>query len=126
MTGHGDAQVGCQEPSGLRSRLVILVDQAPKDVSAFHVGGESRDARGVRGDGHCKIDALVRALLVVVAHVLEKDTLRVPAADEQEPIKTLAPHRSHPALGVRICSRRMHRGADDLDAYGGEDLVKSW
>jgi len=83
--------------------LVILVDQAPKDIPAFDLGGESRGVRGVRGDGHCKIDASVRALLVVVAHVLEKDMLCMPSADQQEAVKTLPSYGPHPAF--RVCIR---------------------
>jgi len=42
------------------------VDQTPKDVSAFHLGGESGDAGGVGGDWYGESDAAVRTLLVVV------------------------------------------------------------
>ena len=99
----GDAQVECQQPSGLRSRLVTLVNQVPKDVSAFHAQGE-RDVRGVSGDWYAEIDAAARALLVAAAQVLEKGTLCVSWADAHEPIKTLAPRHSHSTVGVRVCS----------------------
>ena len=47
------------------------------------------------------------------------------ATDEQEPIKTLTSHCSHPAFGVRVCSGRTHWGLYDPHAFGEEHLVKA-
>jgi hypothetical protein len=105
--------------------LVILVDQTSKDVPAFDLGGESTGVRGVRGEGHCKIDAPMRALVIVVTHVLEKDTLCMPSADQQETVKTLPSYCPHPALGVCIRPRSSDRGLDDPHALGEEHLVKA-
>ena len=73
----------------LRSRSVVLVDQAPEDVPAFDVGGASRNVRGVIGDRYRKADTAVRTLLVVMAHVGAQDTFSVATTDEQQLVEDI-------------------------------------
>jgi len=96
------------------------VDDAPKDIPAFNVVGSDSDVGGVTGDRHGQVIASVWALFVVMTHVRPQNALCVATTDEQEAIETLASHRAHPALGVGVGSRSLHRGADYLDALGGE------
>ena len=66
----------------LRSRSVVLVDDAPKDIPAFNVAGNDSDVGGVTGDRHGQADAPVRTLLVVVAYVGAQDAFCMPTTDE--------------------------------------------
>ena len=55
-------------------------------------------------------------------HVLE-----VAAAEDQQPVETLAAHAAHAAdeaFGVGVRLRQAHRRADHADAFAAEDLVK--
>jgi hypothetical protein len=61
---------------------------------------------------------------VVVVDVDAQDTLKLPAAADQEPVEAIAAGGADPAFGERVCLRRAKRGADDLDALAAEDLVE--
>lgn len=54
---------------------------------------------------------------VVMGGVLGQHGGEVSLVDDQEAVGALAAHGRDPALGVRV---RLGRGADDLDAGGGE------
>jgi hypothetical protein len=60
----------------------------------------------------------------VVIDVDVQDTLKLLAAADQEPIEAVAADSADPAFGERVCLRCAKRGADDLDAFASEDLVK--
>jgi hypothetical protein len=124
MTGHGDAQVGCQEPSGLRGRLVILVDQTPKDVSAFHASGESKDARGVGGDWYGETDAAVGAMCVVVVDGLTGHDLELAPVKDQHPVEALPADSTDESLGKGIGPRGSDGRSDDPYSFCAEDLVE--
>src|SRR6266508_4691575 len=66
----------------------------------------------------------VRPVLVVVQGVGREDVSEVAAADDQDPVETLAPDAADPALGMRPRPRRSHRRFDHTDALGAEDLVE--
>src|ERR1039457_1587313 len=40
-------------------------------------------------------------------------------------VEALGADGTHESLRVRVCTRRAHRGADSLDADGGENLVEA-
>ena len=101
------------------------MDEAPKDVATFNVGGKDSDVRRVVGDRYGEADATVRTLFVVVTYIGAQDTLCTATTDEQKLVRTLASCRVHPALGVRVGPRAPHRGADNLDAFRSEDLIEA-
>ena len=84
----------------------------------------SGDDRAVR-DRHAEVDSPVRALLVVVPDVAEKDSFEVTVAQNEQPVETFCPHRPHPALRVRVGPRRSDRCLDYPDALRAEHLVEA-
>ena len=66
----------------------------------------------------------MRPMRVVVVDVDAKDTFKLSAAADQEPVEAVAADGAHPALGERVRLRRPEGGADDLDALATKDLVK--
>src|SRR5262249_10837107 len=65
----------------------------------------------------------VRPVLVVVPGVGREDVLEVAAADDQDPVETLAPDAADPAFGVCPRLRCSHGRLDHADASRAEDLV---
>ena len=63
-------------------------------------------------------------VLVVVAAVDAEHVLEVAAAEDEDPVEAVGADRAHPALGVGVRVRRLHRRPDHLDAFGAEDLVE--
>jgi hypothetical protein len=53
-----------------------------------------------------------------------QDTLKLPAAADEEPVETVAADSADPTFGERVCLRRAKRGPDDLDPLTLEDLVE--
>jgi hypothetical protein len=48
----------------------------------------------------------------------------VAAAEDQEPVETLAPDAADPTFGVRSRLRGSHRRLDDTDSFRAEDLIE--
>ena len=65
----------------------------------------------------------MRPVGVVVVDVDAQDTLTLPAAADQQPVKAIAADGADPAFGECVRPRRAKRGADDLDALAAEDVV---
>lgn len=61
---------------------------------------------------------------VVMLEVLDEDSLEVPAIEDQHPVKAFPAQGPHDALTDRVRPGRRLRGADDVDALGGEDGVE--
>jgi hypothetical protein len=59
-----------------------------------------------------------------VVNVDAQDALELPAADDQEPVETVAADRADPAFGECVRLRRSERGADDLDAFALPDVIE--
>jgi hypothetical protein len=67
----------------------------------------------------------VRPLVVVVPHVLVKNTFfKVTSTPDQHPVQALRPDGSYPPLVDRVGVRRLDRRRDGLDAVEGEDVVE--
>jgi hypothetical protein len=66
----------------------------------------------------------MRPMPVVLHDVDVQHALELRAADDQDPVEALAPHRTDKALGVRIGTRRLDRRLDDLEPLASEDLVE--
>ena len=50
------------------------------------------------GHGSVQAEPTVRAVFVVVSDVGPKDTLKVPASEDESPVQTLVPNAAYPAL----------------------------
>src|SRR6266487_4541734 len=48
----------------------------------------------------------------------------VAPTEDEDAVEAVGANRAHPTLGEGVRVRRLHRGADDSDASGSEDLVK--
>ena len=62
----------------------------------------------------------MRPMRVVVVDVDAKNTFKLSAAADQEPVEAVAADGAHPALGERVSLRRPEGGADDLDALASK------
>jgi len=60
---------------------------------------------------------------VVVGGIALQDGLEMAAPEDEGAIQALTAQRSHEPFRERVRSRCPDRGADDLDAFGGEHLV---
>src|SRR5262249_27010914 len=109
---------------GLRPELV-LVDQPAEHVAAAsaieidHVG-----ERLVVAEWRPLSKRPVRPVLGEMSDVGGRHVLEGAAADDQQPVETLAADAADPALCVGARLRRPHRRLDDADAFGAEDLVE--
>src|SRR6266511_4737468 len=85
----------------------------------------------MRGDGirldkrRLLLERAVWPMRVVVGDVLAQHCLEVGARDDQDPIKTLAPHAADPALRVRLRSWRRDRRPDHPDSFRAEHLIEA-
>jgi hypothetical protein len=123
---------GTPDTALTRSRRVslcgefVFVEQpaesvAPPDMPPVVMGGD-----GSRLDnGRLLLERAVWPMRVVVGDILAQHPLEVRARDDQDPVKTLAPHAADPALRVRLRPRRRDRRADDPDPFRVEDLVEA-
>ena len=69
------------------------------------------------------IQTSVRTMLYVVDYVLGQDSLQMSTTKDQHMVEALTADCADEALSERIGSGSPHRGADDPDAVGSEDLV---
>src|SRR5438045_2924087 len=63
-------------------------------------------------------------VLVVVAAVDAEHVLEMTAADDEDPVEAVGADCAHPAFGEGVRVRRLNWRADDLDAFGAEDLIE--
>ncbi len=119
-----------EKPKRLRGEFVF-VKQPAEPVAAAQsmkrnrLAGQRRfaDRRRLR-ERRPLGERAVRPVFVVVLRVCAHHALEVAAAEDQQPIKALAPQTADPALGVRPRLGRPHRRLDYTDALGAKDLVE--
>jgi hypothetical protein len=73
--------------------------------------------------GRDEREPTVRARAVVVSGVDAQYSLEVAAAEDEQPVETLAADGSHKALGVGVSLRCADRRVDHLDPFAAEHLV---
>jgi hypothetical protein len=66
----------------------------------------------------------VRALAVVVGQISAKHVFEVAAAEDQQPVETLASNGANEPLRVGVGLWCPDRCSDDLDPFAAEDLVE--
>ena len=80
---------------------VVLVDQSAEPGNTDYLTvGTVRGQLGVRG---LEGQPTMRALLVVVSHVLPEDSLKVAFAEDKDVVQRLMPDGLHETLGKGIC-----------------------
>jgi len=62
---------------------------------------------------------------VVMAGIHTQHLFELPAAEDQQPIETLATYAADPALGVCVGVRRLDRCADHDDPFALEDVIET-
>ena len=104
------------EASWLSSDRVVLVDEAAKHIVTIDVMAKW-GSRASPTRRHLEVDASVRSLAVVMAHVLSKHSLEVAMAKDEHPVETFGPDGFHPAFRVGIGPRRPNWGLDHPNAF---------
>ena len=61
---------------------------------------------------------------VVVVDVVDDEALELSAVPDDGAVEEFSAHGADPAFGERVGYRRSYRGAEDLEAFGAEDLVE--
>jgi hypothetical protein len=70
------------------------------------------------------VEALVRAVIVEMAHVLVEDGVGVSFVVDQQPIGALFADAADEPLGIAVRLRRPGRDLDHIEAFGGEDSIE--
>jgi hypothetical protein len=102
---------------------VVLVDHASEDLAAVDRAGEWGDGRRVVVR-RTLLSPLVRSMVVDVAGERVERGGGVAFAVEEDPVGALLADRADESLRVAVRSWCPRRGAHDLDAFGGEDVVE--
>jgi hypothetical protein len=91
--------------------------QRAKDRSAPRLPRHRRHGRYVT-------KAAVGTVPVVVLHIDPQHTNKLPAADDQQLVKTLSAHAADPPFGDGVGVGCLHRCADDLGTGRAPDVVE--
>jgi hypothetical protein len=67
----------------------------------------------------------MRAVFVVVRHVLGEDLLEMTTTEDEESVETLSAGRAYESLGDRVRTWRSNGRLDDPDALSAEHLVEA-
>lgn len=102
---------GCNYPDSRRFSPV-LVDHPAEPVYAMHRALAL--GRGAAWLGSRQREPAMRALSLVVSHILSEGPLHMTPAEHQEVVQALAPHGLNPAFGERVGLARTRGGADDM------------
>jgi len=68
--------------------------------------------------------AAVRAVPIVVLHIGPQDTNKLPAADDEQLVKTLSAHGTDPPFGNGVGVGRLHRCEDDLGTGRAPHIIE--
>src|ERR1019366_1523589 len=106
---------------GRRSRgVTVFVDQTTKDLGPPYGFADVGHPDGGVSHWWQLPQRAVRAVRVVVPLIFGQHVSKLPLAEYQHPIQTLAADRAHPPLGEGICLRRTRRTTQHSDAYISE------
>jgi hypothetical protein len=102
---------------------VVLVDEAAEAIAPLHGAGGWRTT-AIGRLGWQEREGSVRALAVVMLAVAAQHTLKVPAAEDQQPVEAFGANGADEALGVGVRLWRSNWRLDDPDPLAAEDFVK--
>jgi hypothetical protein len=104
-------------------RSPVLVDQSPEDLMASDRGVEAgHDGRIMVG--RVLVEALMRWVVIEMAHILVNDGAGVSLVVDQQSVGALLANAANEPLGIAVRSRRLGRDLDHIDAFGGEDGIE--
>ena len=75
--------------------------------------------------GGCLIEALMRAVVIEMAHVPVKNNSGVSLVVDQQPVGALGADAAHEPFRIAVRLRHTGRDLHNVDAFGGEDGVES-
>ena len=101
----------------------VLVDQSTEDSVTSDRGVEGDDGGGVVG-WWVLAEALVRAVVIEVAHVLVNNSVGVSVVVDQQPVGALGADTADEPFRIAVCPWRARRDLDHLDVVGGEDGIE--
>jgi hypothetical protein len=101
----------------------VLVDHAAEDLVASDRGAERDHGGGVVG-WWVLAQALVRAVVIEMAHVLVENGAGVSFVVDQQPVGALGADAADEPFRVAVRPGRTGRDLDHGDAFGGEDGVE--
>jgi hypothetical protein len=96
----------------------ILVDHSAEDSMVTDRGVE-RNHGGRVVDWRVLVQALMRAMVIEVTHVLVEDGAGVSFLVEQQPVGALLANTADESLGIAVRPRGPGRDLDDVDAFRG-------
>jgi hypothetical protein len=102
----------------------VLVDQSAEDLVASDRGAERDHGGGVVG-WWVLIQALVRAVVIEMAHVAVKNSSGVSFVVDQQLVGALGADAADEPFRVAVRLRRTGRDLHNVDGLGGEDGVES-
>jgi hypothetical protein len=101
----------------------VFVDESAEEVVTLDRVRE-RPAALVAPVGWAERECSVRPLSVVMGHVATEYAFEMAAAEEQDPVETLATDRAHEPLRVGVRLWRPNRRLDYGDPFASEHFVK--
>ena len=101
----------------------VLVDYASEESMTLDRGIEQSHRGGVM-HWWALVEALVRAMIIEMAHVLVKDGASLLLVVDQQPVGALVADAVNEPFCVAVRPGRPGRDLDHLDAVGGEDGIE--
>jgi hypothetical protein len=108
--------------SGNTTRAIRRADSAPVAVPRSRRLRGSRPTSPRKGSRRSSVDE--RRARAWVRETDAQHSLQVAAAEDQQPVKTLAADGANEALRVRVCLWCADRRVDHFDPFAAEDLVE--
>ena len=111
---------GGRTPSGTRTRSCrphVLVDEPTEEISPFDGGHTVGLFDGSEILGYLELRSSMLASPVVVPHMDPKDAIKMPRAEDQQPVQALRAKRPYPALGEGVRIRRPERRTDHPNPF---------
>jgi hypothetical protein len=102
----------------------VLVDQSAEEAVALDRGAERDHGGGVVG-WRVLIQALVRAVIIEMAHVTVKHSSGVSFVVDQQPVGALGADAADEPFRVAVRPGCTGRNLHNVDAFGGEDGIES-
>jgi hypothetical protein len=75
--------------------------------------------------GWVLVEALVRAVVIDMVHILVEDGESMALVVDQQPVGALFADAANEPFGVAVCPGSLGRDLDDVDAFGGKTASKA-
>ena len=74
--------------------------------------------------GWVLVEALVRAVVIEMAHILVEGGEGMSLVVDQQPVGALFANAANEPFGVAVCPGSAGRDLDHIDAFGGENRIE--